>query len=80
MIMTIAEQLEAHKGCMTLSELAEALGVSYMTVYRWVRTAGLPAQKITGSYWVDPKLAARWWRDHSTSVAKAPVSRSPWRR
>jgi excisionase family DNA binding protein len=78
--MTISEQLEAHKGCITLSELAEMLGVSYKTVYKWVRTAGLPAQKITGTYWVDPQLAARWWTNHSTSVAKPSALRSPRRR
>jgi excisionase family DNA binding protein len=77
---TISEQLEAYKGCMTLSELAEMLGVCHRTVKRWVQTAGLPAQKIRGTYWIDPTLAARWWRDHSTTVAKPSAPRSPSRR
>jgi excisionase family DNA binding protein len=76
---TISEQLEAHKGCMTLSELAEMLGVCHRTVKRWVQTARLPAQKIRGNYWIDPQLAARWWRDHEVTIAKPPA-RSPSRR
>lgn len=69
--MTIPEQLEAHKGAMTLSGLAEILGVHYQTVLKWVQAGGLPAQKITGSYWIDPQLAARWWRDHEV-IPKKP--------
>jgi len=50
--MTIAEQLEARKGLMTLVELAEMFGISYQLTCKWVRTADLPATKITGSYWM----------------------------
>lgn len=70
--MTISEQLEAHKGCMTLTKLAEILAVSYDTVYKWARECGLPATKIAGTYWIDPQLVAHWWRDHST-IAKPPM-------
>jgi excisionase family DNA binding protein len=75
--MTIAEQLEAHKGTITLSKLAELLGVSYDTVYKWVRECGLPATKVAGTYWIDPQLVARWWNDHSTTLSKPPVRKSP---
>lgn len=70
--MTISEQLEAKAGVMTLSELAEILGVHYQTVLKWVQIGGLPAQKITGSYWIDPQLAARWWRNHEVTSKKPP--------
>ncbi len=69
----LAQQLEAHKGCMTLMDLKETLGVSYDTVYKWVRECSLPATKIAGTYWIDPQLAARWWREHSTTLAKPPA-------
>ncbi len=74
---TIVEQLEAHKGCMSLSELAEMLAVNYFTVYKWVRQYDLPATKIAGTYWIDPHLAARWWEQHSTVLVpgKRPVRR-----
>jgi hypothetical protein len=68
--LTIAEQLEAIKGTMSLSEFAEIVTKSYFTVYKWVRTADLPAKKITGSYWIDPVEAARWWRKQSTAITK----------
>jgi excisionase family DNA binding protein len=65
--MTVAEQLEARKGCMGLAELAEMLTISYDTVYKWVRECNLPATKVGGTYWIDPQLVARWWREHSTT-------------
>jgi hypothetical protein len=64
---SIAEQLEGRKGTMRLSHFANFLDVSYDTVYKWVRTCGLPATKIAGTYWIDPRVAARWWRQHCTS-------------
>jgi excisionase family DNA binding protein len=72
--MMIAEQLEAQQGAVTLSKLAEILGVSYKTVYRWVRNNRLPATKIAGTHWVDPQEVAQWWRNHSTTVVKPPVA------
>jgi hypothetical protein len=59
---------------MRLSQLAVLLALSYDCVYDWVRTCDLPAAKINGTYWIDPQLAAQWWRDHSTVTAKAPVA------
>jgi len=59
---------------MRLSRLAEMLTLNYCTIYEWVRRCNLPAFKVNGSYWIDPKLAARWWREHSTTSAKASAS------
>jgi excisionase family DNA binding protein len=39
---------------MTLAQAAEALGVHYMTVYRYVRTGRLPATRVGGAWQVDP--------------------------
>ena len=38
----------------TLHAAAERLGVHYMTAYRRVRLGILPAEKIDGSWWIDP--------------------------
>jgi hypothetical protein len=72
--MTIAEQLEAHKGAMRLSRFAMVFAVSYDCAYDWVRKCDLPAMKINGTYWIDPRLAARWWCEHSTTIAKPPTT------
>jgi hypothetical protein len=64
---TITEQLEARRGTMRLSQFATMLEVSYDTVYKWVRSCNLPAKKIAGTYWIDPREAARWWREHCTT-------------
>ena len=66
-VMTIIEQLENRRGTMRLSQFAQLLEVSYDTVYKWVRSCGLPATKIAGTYWIDPRMAAQWWRSHSTT-------------
>jgi excisionase family DNA binding protein len=41
-------------GHLTLHEVAERLGIHYMTVYRRVRLGVLPARKIGGTWLVDP--------------------------
>ena len=39
---------------LTLPEVADKLGVHYMTVYRYVRTGRLPAKRVRGVWQVDP--------------------------
>jgi hypothetical protein len=75
--MTIEEQLEAHTGAMRPSHLAMIFAVSYDAVYDWITKCGCPASKVNGSYWLDGRLVARWWRAHSTAIAnptKPPVT------
>jgi excisionase family DNA binding protein len=43
----------------TLHEAADRLGVHYMTVYRYVRLGILPADKVGGSWQVDPSDLSR---------------------
>jgi excisionase family DNA binding protein len=38
----------------TLPEVAEKLGVHYMTAYRYVRTGRLPARRVAGTWQIDP--------------------------
>ncbi len=41
------------EGSLTLPQAAEELGVHYMTVYRYVRTGQLPAERVGGAWRVD---------------------------
>ena len=41
-------------GLLGLQEVADRLGVHYMTAYRYVRTGRLPATRIGAQWWVDP--------------------------
>lgn len=50
-------------GDLTLDEAAERLGVHYQTVYRWVRTARLPAVKVDGRYRISPDDLAEFNTD-----------------
>ena len=38
-----------------MQEVADRLGVHYMTAYRYVRTGRLPATRIGSQWWVDPR-------------------------
>jgi len=45
---------------MTVSEIAEMLGVTRQTVYRWIREYGMPASVSKGKYLI-PYAQARIW-------------------
>lgn len=53
---------------MTLQEAADQLGVHYMTVYRYVRLGRLPAQKVGGTWEIDPADLEGLRRGHDRSV------------
>ncbi len=53
---------------MTLQEAADQLGVHYMTVYRYVRLGRLPAEKVGGTWEVDPADLEGLRRGHDRSV------------
>jgi hypothetical protein len=77
----LANQLEQRRGTMSLSEFAEFMKVCYQTAYRWVKEEQLPAAKVRGSYWLDPVLAARWWRERFVAAKPPSVIRfKPLRR
>jgi excisionase family DNA binding protein len=65
---------------LTLQEVADLLGVHYMTVYRYVRLGLLEADKVAGSWQVTPAALAEL-RDRSAVAPAAPVRgrrRAPW--
>jgi excisionase family DNA binding protein len=59
---------------LTLPQVAEKLGVHYMTVYRYVRTGRLPATRIRGAWQVDPADLAHVERSRqgTRTAGKAP--------
>jgi hypothetical protein len=69
----LADQLAQHRGAMHLTKFAAFMGVSYDTALRWVKEEGFPAARIRTTYWVDPVLAAGWWRSRMVTP-KPPVS------
>ena len=61
---------------LTLQEVADQLGVHYMTVYRYVRLGLLEASKVAGTWQVTPAAlaelrdrSARWRRCRSAAAA-----------
>ena len=65
---------------LTLQEVADLLGVHYMTVYRYVRLGLLEASKVAGTWQVTPAALAEL-RDRSAVVPASPVRgrrRAPW--
>jgi excisionase family DNA binding protein len=66
----------AHAQALTLREAADALGVHYMTVYRYVRLGMLPARKENGAWHVD-----RTDLDRLDTNPQVPARKraAPWR-
>ncbi len=61
----------------TLREVADELGVHYMTVYRYVRLGLLDADKVGGTWQVSPEAIERF-RDGSGSGPVEAGSSAPW--
>ncbi|MEX2626211.1 MAG: B12-binding domain-containing protein [Ilumatobacteraceae bacterium] len=62
---------------LTLHEVAEELGVHYMTAYRYVRLGLLPATK-TGGSWRIRRTDLASFRSGSTATPVATGRRAPW--
>ncbi len=54
---------------LTLPQVAERLGVHYMTAYRYVRTGRLPAKRVRGAWQVDPADLAHVERSRQATRA-----------
>ena len=61
---------------LTLQEVADLLGVHYMTVYRYVRLGLLEASKVAGTWQVTPAALAEL-RDRSAVVPAVAGPRPP---
>lgn len=53
---------------LSIPEAADVLGVSRVTVYRWVQGKGvaepLPAMKLGGNYRINPEALEQWIKDN----------------
>ncbi|HET7719678.1 MAG TPA: helix-turn-helix domain-containing protein, partial [Acidimicrobiales bacterium] len=63
---------------MTLEEAAELLGVHYMTAYRYVRLGVLPAQKVGGTWQVQPQDVHRLRTESAAPSPGGRARRAPW--
>ena len=63
---------------LTLQEAAEALGVHYMTAYRYVRLGLLPASKVGASWRVDREDLDRFSTDEGAVVGRGRQKPAPW--
>lgn len=66
----------AANGTIELGEVAELLGVHYMTVYRYVRTGLLDARQVGGRWQVPEKELARFRLERERSGAGSPGKRT----
>ena len=70
------------KKLLTLPQVADKLGVHYMTAYRYVRTGRLPATRVKGAWQVDPADLAfversRQGTRSSETTGQSPVLEAP---
>jgi excisionase family DNA binding protein len=64
--MNLADEVEQHRGALTVPELARLLSLSEKLIYRLVRQGRLPAVRIGTSVRLDPAVTAAWIRGHAT--------------
>jgi MerR family transcriptional regulator, light-induced transcriptional regulator len=64
---------------LTLPQVAEKLGVHYMTAYRYVRTGRLPARRVAGTWQIDPVDLENMRRDGHASRQHRPTGTVPAR-
>lgn len=65
---------------MTLDEVAQTLGVHYMTVYRYVRQGRLQAVRTHGVWQVSPEALAEFRRERNARAKRRPPSGDARRR
>jgi excisionase family DNA binding protein len=60
----IIEQLESHKGLISVATVAKLLGESTDTIYRRTKRGKMPHVRIGISTKFDPRELAAWIREH----------------
>ena len=68
------------RSAMTLDEVAQTLGVHYMTVYRYVRQGRLQAVRTHGVWQVSPEALAEFRRERNARTKRRPPSGDARRR
>ena len=63
----IFEALSSRKGCLTVPELAEMLGVSKNGLYEMVKAGTLPGLRINTTVRLNPRTIAAWLRERTTA-------------
>ena len=63
----VFEALSSRKGCMTVPELADMLGVSKNGLYEQVKAGTLPGLRIGTTVRLNPKTIASWLRRRTTA-------------
>jgi excisionase family DNA binding protein len=68
---SLVAAIEAHRGLMTVDEVATVLGVSVYTLYRMAQRKQIPSLVIGGSRRFDPAALAMHYRKKSPESAAA---------
>jgi excisionase family DNA binding protein len=63
----IFEALSSRKGCLTVPELADMLGVSKNGLYEQVKAGTLPGLRIGTTVRLNPRTIATWLRERTTA-------------
>ena len=63
----VFEALSSRKGCMTVPELADMLGVSKNGLYEQVKAGTLPGLRIGTTVRLNPRTIATWLHERTTA-------------
>ena len=59
--------MDSIEKCISLSEVAEYLGVAEVTIYRWLEKGKIPAHKIGKQWRFKPSMIDEWVKSGSAS-------------
>jgi hypothetical protein len=65
-MLTIVETIETNTKLIRVAYLSDVSGISVKSIYKAIDSGSLSAYRIGGSIWLEPRDAAKWFRDHCT--------------
>jgi predicted DNA-binding transcriptional regulator AlpA len=65
-MQTVVETIASNTKLITVAYLSDVSGIPRKTLYKHVKSGSLPSYQIGGAIWIEPRDAAKWFRDHST--------------
>jgi hypothetical protein len=65
-MLTVLETIETHAKLFRVAYLSEVTGISAKSIYKAIDSGSLAAYRLGGAIWIEPRAAAKWFKDHCT--------------
>ena len=65
-MQSILETIETNAKLFRVAYLSEVTGISAKSIYKAIDSGSLAAYRLGGAIWIEPRAAAKWFKDHCT--------------